>query len=134
MHPRLQSCACARPLNFTVRSQRVSASVITLGAIVTGIVLAALGYQVLEVWVLHRSSRSRPPGPVAGIDALVGTDAEVVEAFRRSGTAGPPLGRVRVGTETWQAELAGNSPRLAAAGDHVQVVGVSGLVLRVTCR
>jgi len=108
--------------------------VITLGTIVTGVFLAALGYQVLETWVLHRSSKSRPPGPVAGIDALVGTDVEVVEAFRRSGTESPPLGRVRVGTETWQAELAGNSPRLAAAGDHVQVVGVSGSVLRFICR
>ena len=107
---------------------------ITLSAIVTGVVLAVLGYQLLGIWVLHRTSKSRPPGPVSGTAALVGTDVEVIEAFSRRGTESPPLGRVRVGAETWQAELTANTPRLATVGEHVQVVGVSGMVLKVICR
>jgi membrane protein implicated in regulation of membrane protease activity len=105
--------------------------VITLSAIVTGLVLAALGYQLLGLWHLHRSSKGMPRGPVTGLDALVGADAEVVEAFKRSGPAGPVLGRVRVGSELWQAELVANTGRPAAVGDRVHIVGAADMLLKV---
>jgi membrane protein implicated in regulation of membrane protease activity len=104
--------------------------VITLSAIVTGLVLAALGYQLIESWVLHRSTQGRSDA-ITGLDALVGTDVEVVEAFRLSGPAGPGIGRVRVGSESWQAELVDSSGRLAAVGDRLHVVGTSGTSLKV---
>jgi membrane protein implicated in regulation of membrane protease activity len=128
------SRAFGRPLNFTVRSQLGSIPVITLSAIITGVILAAVGYQLLETGHLHRSSKGLPHGAVTGLEALVGTDAEVVEAFKPNGPAGVPLGRVRVGSELWKAELVTNAGRSADIGAQVRVVGVTGMLLRVECR
>jgi membrane protein implicated in regulation of membrane protease activity len=102
-------------------------------AIITGLALAALGYQVIEIWVTHRAFKGTPGGPVTGLEALVGSNAEVIEAFRRSGPDSPAFGRVRVGSESWQAELSTNTGRLAEVGDHVRIVGASGLLLKVVC-
>ena len=107
---------------------------ITLSAIITGVILAALGYQLLESWHLHKSFKGLPRGAVTGLEALVGTDAEVVEAFERSGPVGTALGRVRIGSELWKAELLTDADRLAAVGDQVRIVGVTGMLLRVECR
>jgi membrane protein implicated in regulation of membrane protease activity len=134
MRPRRLVCAFGRPLNFTVRSQLGSTRVIILSAIISGVILAALGYQLLETWHLHRSFKGLPRGAVTGLEPLVGTDAEVVEAFKRNGPAGAALGRVRVGSELWKAELVTNADRLADTGDQVRIVGVTGMLLRVECR
>jgi membrane protein implicated in regulation of membrane protease activity len=111
----------------------VDAQVITLSVIVAGVVLAALGYQLMEMWVLHRSCKEMPPGPVAGVEALVGSEAEVIESFRRSAQDGALAGRVKVRGESWKAELPAETPRLATIGEHVRIVSVSGLVLKVVC-
>ena len=78
-----------RPLNFTVRSQRRAVAVITLSAILSALVLAAVGYQLIQWWELQQSLRKIPRQPVTGLTALVGADAEVVEAFKRGGPTAP---------------------------------------------
>jgi membrane-bound serine protease (ClpP class) len=57
---------------------------------------------------------------VVGAEALIGAEVEVREPLT-------PAGRVRVKGELWQARCATD----AAAGDHVRVVGIDGLVLLV---
>jgi membrane protein implicated in regulation of membrane protease activity len=104
---------------------------ITLSAIISGLLLAALGYQVLQIWVLRRSSRDAPSGPVTGLEALIGADAEVVEPFDPTGPKSQRLGRVRVGSELWNAELVAAASREAAVGDHLRVVGAAGMLLKV---
>jgi len=108
--------------------------VITLSAIISGLVLAALGYQLIQLWVLHQSANKMPRGPVTGLGALVGTDAEVVEAFKRGGPTAPALGRVRIGSELWRAELAATADRMAGVGEQVRVIGVRDMTLTVECR
>ena len=107
---------------------------VTLSAIITGVILAAVGYQLLQTSHLRRSTKGLSRGAVTGLEALVGTDAEVVEAFKPNGPAGVALGRVRVGNELWKAELVTNAGRSAYIGDQVRFVGVTGMLLRVECR
>ena len=134
MRPRRLAGVGARPLNFTVRSQRGAVAVITLSAIVSALVLAAVGYQLIQWWDLRQSAKKIPRQPITGLSALVGADAEVVDGFKRSGPAAPALGRVRIGNELWQAELVTNLDRMAAVGDQVRVTGVAGMVVKVECR
>jgi membrane protein implicated in regulation of membrane protease activity len=108
--------------------------VITLSAIIGAVVLAAVGYQLIQLWDIHRSSKDMPRRPITGPEALVGAAAEVVEAFARRGPTTPALGRVRIGSELWRAELPAESEHLASVGDEVRVVGVSGMVLKVEWR
>jgi len=132
--PSAPSGASARPLNFTVGSQRGAPAVITLSAIVSGLILAAVGYQLIQWWDLRQSAKKIPQQPITGVTALVGADAEVVEGFKRSGPAASALGRVRIGNELWQAELETNLDHMAAVGDQVRVTGVAGMVVKVQCR
>jgi len=134
VRPRRLAGVGARPLNFTVRSQRGAVAVITLSAIVSALVLAAVGYQLIQWWDLRQSAKKIPRQPITGLSALVGADAEVVDGFKRSGPAAPALGRVRIGNELWQAELVTNLDRMAAVGDQVRVTGVAGMVVKVECR
>ena len=106
----------------------------TISALITGLMLAALGYQVIQMWSMRKSLEQIPRRPITGRDALVGAEGEVIEPFYRNEPAAPPLGRVRIGAELWSAELVGDTARLAAAGDRVRVVDVNGLVLKVECR
>jgi membrane protein implicated in regulation of membrane protease activity len=55
-----------------------------------------------------------------GIEGLIGSQAEVIEAC-------DPRGRVRFRGEIWHAEC----PPGAAMGDHVVVAGIHGLTLEV---
>ena len=107
---------------------------ITLSAIVSGLFLAAVGYQLIQWWVLRDSLRRIPKQPITGPTALVGADAEVVEGFKRSGPTAPALGRVRIGSELWQAELVTNLDRMAVVGDQVRVTGIAGMLVKVECR
>jgi membrane protein implicated in regulation of membrane protease activity len=90
-----------------------------------------LGYQLLEIWVLHRSSRDAPSSPVTGFEALIGADAEVVQPFSSTGPQSRCLGRVRIGSESWNAELVAEAIRKTAVGDQVRVVGAAGMLLKV---
>jgi membrane protein implicated in regulation of membrane protease activity len=95
--------------------------------------LVASGYYVLEFWVLRDSSKRIPRTPITGLDALIGSEAEVVEAFTRRETGHPLFGQVRAGGELWKAELTADPARPAVVGDRVRIVGVAGLLLKVTC-
>jgi membrane protein implicated in regulation of membrane protease activity len=55
-----------------------------------------------------------------GIEGLIGSEAEVIEACE-------PRGRVRFRGEIWHASCDGG----AAVGDRVTVAGIHGLTLRV---
>jgi membrane protein implicated in regulation of membrane protease activity len=134
VHPRLLSGGRGRPLNFTVRSQLGQCQVTVLRDIGLGLLIAALLYQALQFISLVRSSRSTPRRSITGVEALVGSDAEVVEDFMLRGAERSAIGRVRVGNESWQAQLLDGSGRLATVGDHLSVVGVSGALLKVTWR
>lgn len=71
-----------------------------------------------EAWGWNRSMRGRKK--VVGAQALIGTQATVLEACR-------PQGQVRVGGEIWAARCEAG----ADAGDTVRVVDLDGLTLLV---
>ena len=102
--------------------------------ITTTAMLVAAGYYVIEFWVLHGSFKQVPRTAVSGLSALIGSEAEVVEAFTRREPGHPLLGQVRAGGELWRAELTENPNRLVEVGDQVRVVGAEGLLLKVACR
>lgn len=102
-----------------------------LSAIVFFLLLTALGYSLMQLWVLHRSSRGMVRRPATGADAFVGSDVEVIESFHPRESGSSALGRVRSGNETWRAELLDGAGRLPAVGDQVRVVGAAGMTLRV---
>jgi membrane protein implicated in regulation of membrane protease activity len=83
-----------------------------------GVVVLAMVIEVAEVafWIRFlRRYRVR-----TGIEALVGSSAEVIEVC-------DPRGRVRFRGEIWHAECASR----AEVGDRVTVTGVHGLTLEV---
>ena len=100
--------------------------------ILSGVVLAVALYQVLESWELFRSFRRVPSNPTTGAEALVGSQGEVVESFKRIGPERAVIGRVQIGSESWEAELIDGGGDLAQVGEHVSVVGASGSLLKVT--
>jgi membrane protein implicated in regulation of membrane protease activity len=105
---------------------------VTLSTLISAAALAYVGYVLIQWWDIRKSRREMSRGTAAGLSALVGTYAEVVEAFTHSGATMPARGRVRIGSELWEAEL--DNGRLAAAGEEVQVIGATGLLLKVKCR
>lgn len=86
-----------------------------------GILAVAVGgtIDVLESVALVRWSRRRRA--VAGVEALVGRTAVVVESCR-------PEGRVRIAGELWNARCAAG----ADPGDDVRVLGVESLTVLVS--
>ena len=105
-----------------------------VATLVSGLLLAVLLYQALEFWGTYRDGKRAPQGPATGLEALVGSDAEVIEQFERRGPENAAIGRVKIGSESWQAELTDGAGRLASVGDHVSVVGIAGSILKVTWR
>jgi membrane-bound serine protease (ClpP class) len=82
------------------------------------LVVAAMAIEVAEVgfWIRFlRRYRVR-----TGIEALIGSSAEVIEAC-------DPRGRVRFRGEIWNAQC----DTAAEIGDQVRVTGVHGLTLEV---
>ncbi|MBS0380314.1 MAG: NfeD family protein [Proteobacteria bacterium] len=106
----------------------------TFGSIITAIVLVALLYQVLEGWAVHRSLKRVSEKPLHGEDSLLGVHAEVVEPFKAGPPGLPASGRVRLGGELWEAQLAILGTSLPSVGDTVRVTGTEGLLLWVECR
>ena len=93
-------------------------------------------YQVLVILIRHSSFGTKRSGRVTGVEPLVGSDlvgsdAEVIETFRREGPNRSAFGRVRVHGESWQAELSTSTGDVPEIGEQVRIVGRSGLVLRV---
>ena len=84
------------------------------------LVAAAATVEAAEVWLFVRLSRRRRAQ--VGVEALVGTLAEVVEDCR-------PEGRVRVAGELWRARAEHGD---ALAGERVRIRAVAdGLTLLV---
>ena len=87
------------------------------GRLVFGVGMAS-GLVFLGVLYLALRARGRPV--TTGVSELLGHEAQVVSGF-------PGVGRVHVRGEIWQAV----SDDALHSGQHVEVVGIEGLVLRV---
>jgi membrane protein implicated in regulation of membrane protease activity len=106
----------------------------TLSTLLTATILVYAGYLFIQWLSVRKSLGKIPRTPVTGLEALVGAGGEVVEAFTRSDPTSPARGRVRIGSELWQAELAADGDRLATVGEEVRVVSATDMLLKVKCR
>ncbi len=80
--------------------------------------VVALGL-LFVVRPIARKHRKQPPAIRTGVDALAGSDAEVVEQVTGRD------GRVKIGGETWSARAI-DADRVIAAGEMVRVIKIDG--------
>jgi membrane protein implicated in regulation of membrane protease activity len=101
----------------------------TLGS---ALAVSAAVYLAVQWIVLARGARNLPGRPLHGSAALVGRKAEVATPFLGGSASVFATGNVRLDGETWRAELAPDAQPPPTVGEAVQIVGVAGLLLRVT--
>lgn len=97
------------------------------GNAVTGLIVASV-LCVLYIVAGRRIVRARMKagGSATNVDALLGREGVVMQRV-----APHVAGQVRLGDETWRAEVAPNVSGPFEPGDRVTVAGVSGVTLQV---